>query len=92
MGPLGWIILVLVIAGIFVLISGEAVVALILTAVWSGAIWLLVEHAATLMSAVWPAIVVVLALVVLSVITLAVLASAMEDRRFKDRGRPAPPS
>jgi hypothetical protein len=87
----GWLVVAIVIVGIFLAIAGEAIVALILTAVWVGAIWLLVTYGSPVMQAVWPAILMVLALVGLTVVTLAVLASALEDRRMKkDRGRPAP--
>jgi uncharacterized membrane protein YhaH (DUF805 family) len=86
-----WIAVVVIIAAIFLFITGEALVTIFLTCFWVGAIYLLVEHGGSLMDAVWPAMLIVLGLVVLSIVTLAVLASAMEDRRFKDRGRPAPP-
>lgn len=86
-----WLVVVLVIAAIFLFITGEALVTIFLTAFWAGAIYALVEHGGSLMDAVWPAMLIVLGLVVLSIVTLAILASAMEDRRFKDRGRSAPP-
>lgn len=86
-----WLIVVVIIAGVFLFVTGEALVTLFLTGFWFGAIYLLVEHGGSLMDAVWPALFIVIGLVVLSVATLAILASAMEDRRFKDRGRPAPP-
>jgi hypothetical protein len=87
-----WGVIIVIIAGVFLLISGEVIATVILTAVWGGAIWLLVEHGGRLMDEVWPAMLIVFGLVVLSVITLAVMATAIEDRRLdKDRGRPAPP-
>lgn len=87
-----WVAVVTLIAVFFFAISGEAIVALILTAFWVGAIWLLVTYGGSLMDAIWPPILIVLGLVVLSVASLAVLANALEERRWrKDRGRAAPP-
>ncbi|HEY8457156.1 MAG TPA: hypothetical protein VIL34_16315 [Actinopolymorphaceae bacterium] len=76
-----WIVVVLVVAAIFMLISGEVVVTLILTALWVGAIWGLVEYGAVMTGSIGPAIVVVVGMVVLTVATLAALASAMEERQ-----------
>jgi hypothetical protein len=88
----GWVVVVIVIAGIFLAIAGEALVALILTLFWVGAIWSLVTYGGVLIVNAWPAMLAAVALIVLSVATLAVVASALEDRRLgKDRGRPAPP-
>ena len=87
-----WVVVVLIIAGVFLFVTGEILVTVLLTGVWFGAIWLLVEHGGSLMREVWPAILIVLGLVVLSVATLIVLANKLEDRRLeKDRGRPPPP-
>ena len=88
----GWVIAIIVVAGVLVAIVGEALVALVLTAFWVGAVWLLVTYGGGLMDSAWPVILIALALVVLSVVTLAAVASTLEDRRLlKDRGRGGPP-
>ncbi len=78
-----WVVVVLVIAVVFIAISGEVLVTLVLTALWAGTIWLVATHGAAVIEAVWPAILIVLAMVILSVATLASLASALEDRRSR---------
>ncbi len=88
----GWVIAIIVVAGFFVAIAGEALVALVLTAFWVGAIWLLVTYGGDLMDTAWPVMLIGLGLVVMSVVTLAAVASTLEDRRLlKDRGRGGPP-
>lgn len=91
MGLWALFIVILVVAGLFVAVAGDPIAALILTVVWAAAIWALVVYGQPLIQAVWPAVLIVSALVVVSIGTLMMLASAAEERRFNDRGRSAPP-
>lgn len=84
-------VVILVVAGLFVAVAGDPIAALILTVVWGAAIWALVVYGQSLIQAVWPAVLIVLGLVVVSIGTLAMLASAMEERQFKDQERQPPP-
>lgn len=78
-----WTTLVLVVAVVFLVISGEVLVTVVLTAVWVGAIWLLVSYGGVMWDGIGPAIAVVAGMVILTVVTLAAMASALEDRRSK---------
>lgn len=90
MGLWALFVVILVVAGLFVAIAGDPIAALILTVVWAAAIWALVVYGEPLIRAVWPAVLIVLGLVVVSIGTLAMVASAMEERRFKDREQQPP--
>jgi hypothetical protein len=78
-----WTILALVVAVIFLVISGEFLVTVVLTGVWVGAIWLLVSYGGVVLDGIGPVIAVIAGMVILSVATLAAMASALEDRRSK---------
>ncbi|MEQ7126029.1 hypothetical protein ABN034_16065 [Actinopolymorpha sp. B11F2] len=76
-----WTFLVVAVAAIFMVVSGEVVVTFILTGLWVGVIWLLVTYGGVVMDGPGPAIVIVVGMVILSIVTLAAMASAIEDRR-----------
>lgn len=83
-------IVILVVAGLFVAVVGDPIAALILTVVWGAAIWALVVHGEPLLEAVWPAVLIVLALIVVSIGALIALAAVAEDRRFRDHDKDSP--
>jgi hypothetical protein len=86
MDATAWIILVVAVAAVFLLISGEVVVTVVLAGAWIGVVWLLVTYGGFMMrDGIGPAIVIVVGMVILSIVTLAAMASVLEDRR-SDKG------